>query len=164
MFRTDFALQPALSQCATVCHELERHWIAVLHSNQAPNAKTQRLLAAIGATSTHVATWGTGAASAATFAGFDLIVYEAMGDAPATMQAVLCQIRTKSKAPLVALTSSAHAEHTVTALRAGADAVISLTLHQEIITAHLFAMLRRWGRRPHYTHPSFATAPLAQMP
>ena len=161
MFRTDFALQPALSQCATICPEWERLWIAVLHSDQAPRTKAQRLLTAMGATSMHVATWGTGAASATTFAGFDLIIYEAMGVTPATMQAVLCQIRTKSKVPLVAVTGSAHAEQTVTALRAGADAVIPLTLDQEIITAHFFALLRRWGRHPHAAHPSFATATLA---
>ena len=163
MFRTDYALQPTSSQATAVSPKADGLWFVLLHNKQAPNIKTQRLLTTLGATASlttasHVAMWKTGAVP---FTGFDLILYEALGVESSNMQAVLYKVRTHSKTPLIVLAGGAHPEQTVTALRAGADAVIPLTLHQEIITAHFFALLRRWGRHPHAAHPSFASAPLA---
>ncbi len=142
MFRTEFSITPTASHPAAHPSP-EKLWIALLHGKRSPHTKTLHVLKALGASAALMAIWGS-AVSATTFASFDLILYEAMGIAPAEVQTALCQIRMHSKAPLVALTASARAELTVLALNAGADAVIPLTERQEIITAHCFALIRRW--------------------
>jgi DNA-binding response OmpR family regulator len=155
MFRTEFSVTPTASHTTDTCPNSERLWIALLHGKQSPHGQTLRVLTALGASSVCVTVWES-AASAATFASFDLILYEAVGIASGEMQTALHQLRMHSKAPLVAFTSVVQSELTLLALRAGADAVIPLTQRQDIITAHCLALIRRWQQA--HSHACAASA------
>jgi DNA-binding NarL/FixJ family response regulator len=85
----------------------------------------------------------------------DLIVVEAFGHTTSSHKRALTWIRVSSLAPVVFLTSSVQPDHTIAALAAGADAVISLDQSHDAIVAHCWALVRRWRAHP-YVMPKFA--------
>lgn len=77
-------------------------------------------------------------------AGCDLVLLEAFEpDSPSNRHA-LNRVRAGTRAPLVLLTNTRQPDHTIAALEFGADAVIPLHSHNEVILAHCQALLRRW--------------------
>lgn len=76
---------------------------------------------------------------------FDLILLESFGVAKKEMQPVLYRIRLGSRAPLVLLSDERSVDWKIQALRAGADAILSMTTSADVILARCQALLRRWA-------------------
>jgi DNA-binding response OmpR family regulator len=85
----------------------------------------------------------------------DLVVVEAFGYVTPVHRRALQWIRAGSLAPIVVLINKAQPDHTVDAIMAGADAVISLEQTSDAIVAHCRALVRRWRAHP-YATPKFA--------
>ena len=76
---------------------------------------------------------------------FDLILLESFDAAKKELQPALYRIRLGSRAPLVLLTDERTIEWRIQALRAGADAILSMTTSADVILARCQALLRRWA-------------------
>lgn len=76
---------------------------------------------------------------------YDLIVLEqAPGQPLPVLLAGIKRVRALSKAPLVVLAKRAAPALTIAGLNAGADAVSSLQVSEQVLLAHWGAMLKRW--------------------
>jgi hypothetical protein len=134
--------------------------VLLLCQQPAASANTIRLLAGLGVELTCVKVCVLGDIGAVTLDRFDLILYEAGSRYAVELQATLNWVRTSSRAPLVVLAGGASAEEALLALVAGADAVITPAIRQEIAVAHCHALLRRWRRaRPGLPPVGAALAP-----
>jgi DNA-binding NarL/FixJ family response regulator len=85
----------------------------------------------------------------------DLIVVESLGYVNPRQHQALKWIRISSLAPVVVLTHAVHTDRTIDAIASGADAVIPLSVAQDVIVAHCRALMRRWRSHP-YATPKFA--------
>lgn len=74
----------------------------------------------------------------------DLVLLDAFGQVDGTVDTIVSRIRFESRVPLVMLTDGHSTEQLVTALRAGADAIWSISTPVEILFARCDALLRRW--------------------
>ena len=75
----------------------------------------------------------------------DMVLLEAFGRIGRdTHEGLLSHVRQYSIAPVVMLTEDASAERSITALKAGADAVVLLNMPEEVIIARFNSLLRRW--------------------
>lgn len=76
---------------------------------------------------------------------YDLVVLEkARGQSMPTLLAGIKRVRTLSRAPLVVLMRRIAPTSTIAGLSAGADAVASLLMPEQVLLAHWGAMLSRW--------------------
>lgn len=76
---------------------------------------------------------------------YDLVVLEKASDqSMPELLASVKRVRTLSKAPLVVLMRRVAPKITIAGLRAGADAVASLSMPEQVLLAHWGAMLNRW--------------------
>lgn len=76
---------------------------------------------------------------------YDLIVLEKVrGQAMPALVASIKRVRTLSRAPLVVLMRRLAPTTTIAGLSAGADAVASLLMPEQVLLAHWGAMLNRW--------------------
>lgn len=86
----------------------------------------------------------------------DLILMETHHHLTPRQQQAVKWIRLGSLAPIVVLVSEKqNPDATVDIIRAGADAVIPLSLTSDAILAHCQALMRRWRAHP-YATPRFA--------
>lgn len=76
---------------------------------------------------------------------FDLILLESFGAAKKELPPALYRIRIGSRAPLVLLTDERAIEWKIQALRAGADAILTMATSADVILARCQALLRRWA-------------------
>jgi hypothetical protein len=76
---------------------------------------------------------------------FDLILLESFGSLSPDLRQILGRIRMGSRAPLIMLTDGRSKQASLDALRAGADAILTVTTPVEVVFAHCMALLRRWA-------------------
>jgi DNA-binding response OmpR family regulator len=75
---------------------------------------------------------------------FDLILFEYFDHVANEMKAVVNRIRLDSRAPLMMLTDDHSVACSLDILRAGADAIFTISTPDEVILARCNALLRRW--------------------
>ncbi len=75
---------------------------------------------------------------------FDLILFEYLDHVESEMKTAVSQIRAGSRAPLLMLTDNPTSDWSVSALRAGVDAICAPNTPDEVILARCTALLRRW--------------------
>jgi DNA-binding NarL/FixJ family response regulator len=136
--------------------ELERSTrVAVLYQGRSHRHKVQQIVNDLADETVAVELSAANESLCEAVADCDLIVVETFGHTTASHQRALTWIRASSLAPVVFLTSSIQADHTIDAIKAGADAVISLSQPQDAIVAHCWALMRRWRAHP-FAAPKFA--------
>ncbi len=75
----------------------------------------------------------------------DMVLLEAFGRiGRETHEPLLSHVRKYSISPVVMLTEDASAERSISGLKAGADAVVLLTMPEDVIIARFNSLLRRW--------------------